>query len=151
MQNQLVLTGKFLGAKPTQFVGQNNYPVREFYVDITDNPQYPNTPGMQLRGDKVNLVDNLTPGTMIQVKFNLNGRKYVNKEGKDAVATNLDVWKIEVLHMQSAAVAPVNKPSIYAQPAPAPVGPRPVPVANAMPGKGGGLVEFAEPNDDLPF
>ena len=71
MQDQLVVTGKFLGASKTETVGQNNYTVRKFWIDITTNPDYPNTPEFQLKGDKVALVDNLQVGQMLQVKFNL--------------------------------------------------------------------------------
>lgn len=85
-----VLTGKYFGAKPTQLVGQNNYAIRNFYLDITDNPEYPPPPEFQLKGDKVNLVDNLQRGQTITVKFNIDGRKYTNHEGKAGVITNLN-------------------------------------------------------------
>ena len=151
MQQQLVVTGKFLGAKPTQLVGQNNYAVRPFYVDLTDNPDYPNTPEFQLKGDKVNLVDNLTKGQMIQVKFNIDGRKYTNRDGVAGVITNLNAWKIEVVQMQSAAVAPTPR---AAAPAPAMSGPgqyvAPAPAAAPAP-VAAGFEHQGEGSDDLPF
>jgi hypothetical protein len=150
MQQQLVVTGKFLGAKPTQLVGQNNYAVRPFYLDLTDNPEYPNTPEFQLKGDKVNLVDNLTKGQMVQVKFNIDGRKYTNREGRDGVITNLNVWKIEVVQMQSAAVAPAPR---AAAPAPVPTmsGPGQYSQQSAPAPVAAGVEHQGEGSDDLPF
>lgn len=109
MQDSLAVTGKFLGAAATETVGQNSFLVRKFYLDITTNPEWPNTPEFQLKGDKVNLVDNLQKGQIIQVKFNIDGRKYENAHsGKKGVITNLSAWKIEVVQMQSAAAVPAR-------------------------------------------
>lgn len=103
------VTGKFLGAGQTRQVGQNGLLVRSFWVDITANPQYPNTPEFQLKGDKVALVDNLTKGQQIKVSYNLNGRKVNRQDGKgEMVITNLDAWRIEVVTVTSAAT--VNTP-----------------------------------------
>jgi hypothetical protein len=147
MAQNLVITGKFLGAKETQLVGQNNYAIRSFYLDLTDNPDYPNTPEFQLKGDKVNLVDNLQKGQTIQVKFNIDGRKYdsTDRGGKKGVITNLTAWKIDVVQMQSAAVTPAPAAP---RPAPAPqmAGPGQYsqqPVAAGFDHQGG--------DDDLPF
>ncbi|GAB3767680.1 hypothetical protein GCM10028818_00920 [Spirosoma horti] len=143
MANELTVTGKFLGAKATESLGQNNFLVRKLYVDLTDNPDYPNTPEFQLTGDKVNLVDNLVKGQMIQVKFRLDGRKVTSREGKDMVITNLRVYKIDVVTTQSAAVAAPQAQALARQtPAPAP----------AMSGPGQYLNQQAEAgSDDLPF
>ncbi|MVM36514.1 DUF3127 domain-containing protein [Spirosoma sp. HMF3257] len=143
MSNQLTVTGKFLAALATEAVGQNNFLVRKFYVDLTENPDYPNTPEFQLTGDKVALVENLQRGQTVQVKFSIDGRKVRNKTtGKESVITNLKVWKIDVLTTQSAAVA-------------TPVAPRPAPApAPAISGPGQYAQQQAstgEQSDDLPF
>lgn len=106
MANQLTIAGTFLGANETKFVGKDGtFAVRPFWIDITDNAQYPNTPEFQLKGDKVNLVDNLRKGQTIEVSFNIDGRKYdkTNEGGKKGVITNLVAWRIKVISMQSAA------------------------------------------------
>jgi hypothetical protein len=149
MQDSLVVTGKFLGAKPTEEVGQNGFLKRVFYLDITTNTEYPNTPEFLLTGDKVNLVDNLTKGQTVQVKFNIDGRKFTSKAtGKEGVITQLRAWKIDVIQKQSAAVA-----------TPAPVRTAPSP-ATTMSGPGqyaaaapvaAGFEHQGETNDDLPF
>ena len=145
-----MITGKFLGASKIETVGQNGFLVRKFYVDITTNPEWPNTPEIKLKGDKVNLVDNLQKGQTIQVKLNIDGRKYDNTEkgGKKGVITELIAWKIDVVQMQSAAVAPARP---VAQ-APAMSGPgqyRTGAPAAAQPVAAG--FEHQDSGDDLPF
>lgn len=139
MQDSLVVTGKFLGAKPTEEVGTNGFLKRLFYIDITTNAEYPNTPEMVLTGDKVSLVDNLTKGQTIQVKFNIDGRKFTSKTtNKEGIITQLRAWKIDVVQMQSAAVA-TSAPARAA-----------APVA-AMAGPGQFATAATEEESDLPF
>ena len=146
MQDSLVVTGKFLGASKTESVGNNGFLVRKFYVDLTTNPEYPNTPEFQLTGDKVNLVDNLQKGQTVQVKFNIDGRKITTREGKEMVITNLRAWKIDVIQKQSAAVAPAP-----ARPAatPAPLAAMTGPGQYAQPSAGG--FDHQDDSNDLPF
>ncbi|GAB3803359.1 hypothetical protein GCM10028819_33140 [Spirosoma humi] len=142
MANELTVTGKFLGAKATESLGQNNFLVRKLYVDLTDNPDFPNTPELQLTGDKVNLVDNLVKGQLIQVKFRLDGRKVKTRDDKEMVITNLRVYKIDVVTTQSAAVAaPQAQAPARQTPAPAP----------AMSGPGQYMNQSNEESNDLPF
>ena len=131
MQDAQVVTGKYLGTGKVKEVGQNGYTVRSFWIDITTNPEYPNTPEFQLKGDKVNLVNDLKPGQTIVVKYNLDGRKYDKTAdgGKKGVVTNLNAWRIEVVQTQSAAAVaglpqtPVpNRTAGLPQPAPAGMG-----------------------------
>lgn len=147
MADQLVVTGKFLGATPTEAVGEKGFLVRKFYVDMTTNPEWPNTPEFKLKGDKVNLVDNLTKGQTIQVKFNLDGRKFENKTtGKKGVITELAAWKIDVVQMQSAAVAPVRPTApVAAMSGPGQYAPTP-----AAPAVAGGF-DHQDESNDLPF
>lgn len=146
MQDAQIITGKYLGAKSVETVGQNSLLIRKFYVDITTNPDYPNTPEFRLMGDRVSLVDNLQKGQTIQIRYNIDGRKFTNREGKEGVITNLTAWKIEVIQVHSAAVAPAQRP--VAQPAAvAPVAARSTAqsVAAEVP------FAFAGQDDDLPF
>lgn len=104
MATALQLTGKYLGTMSIQTVGQNAMQIRKFYIDITDNPAFPNTPEFQLKGDKVYLIDNVRVGQTITVHFNIDGRKYTNQQtGKSGVITNLSAWRIEIVQTQSAA------------------------------------------------
>lgn len=95
--------GKYLGASKITQVGQNNLLVRKFWLDTSDNPEYPNTPEFQLSSDKVTLVDNYKNGDLIEVSFSINGIKFTNKEGKTGVMTNLRAYKVSKLERESVA------------------------------------------------
>ena len=141
MQDTQVITGKFLGAGPIKYVGENNYAVRSFWIDITTNPDFPNTPELQLKGDKVNLVNELRKGQAVVIKYNLDGRKYdkTAEGGRKGVITNLNAWRIEVVQTQSAAT--VATPP-QAAPALRPAG---------MPQAATASPSFQEEDNDLPF
>ena len=95
MSSTLELTGKFLGAMPKKELS-NGKNVSSFYLDITDNPDYPSTPEFSLYGDKCDIVDNLKKGDEIKVMFNVSGKKYEKKDGSGSgVFTKLQAWKIE--------------------------------------------------------
>lgn len=119
--------------------------VRRFWMDITDNVDYPNTPEFNLKKDKVNLVDNLKKGDMIKVAFQLDGRKYdkTAEGGKKGVITNLVVWKIEVVRTQSAATIGNTAGPVVGGPSLPAVAPAVAPPLGAF--------ANADESEDLPF
>ena len=122
--NEVKLRGKYLGATQIKEVGTNGTKIRQFYVDISDNPEYPNTPEMQLINDKCTLVEHLTLGQEIEVFARLKGRKVVDKDGVERVYTNVEAWKINAIQRTSAAfvvpgqAAPTPAVGTFANPAP---------------------------------
>ena len=106
--NEVKLTGKYLGATEIKEVGANGTKVRQFWLDVSENAMYPNTPELQLMGDKCALVENLKPGTEIEVLANLKGRKVAMPDGKERVFTNVDAWRINIVQRTSAAFAPTT-------------------------------------------
>ncbi len=135
-----VITGKYLGAGSINTVGQNSYTVRSLWMDITSNPEFPNTPEFQLKGDKVNLVNDLRQGQTVIVKYNLDGRKFdkTAEGGKKGVITNLNAWRIEVVQTQSAAA--VSTPA-----------PPAAPVRSGLPQPAPASKSFIEEENELPF
>ena len=125
MATSFQLTGKYLGCSKVKTVGQNNTQVRSFWLDVTDNPQYPNTPEFGLRGDRIYLPDSIAVGQQITVHFNLNGRKYdkTASGGGKGVINNIDCWKIDIVQTQSAAAPPSQRQAAPAprQPAQSPI------------------------------
>jgi hypothetical protein len=99
--SNFILSGKYLGAGKTQEVGANKFKVRRFWLDCTTNPQYPNTPELQLSGLNVTMVDGLSNGQEIEVSVRLDGRKFKNKEGKEGIINSLVVWKVSVIKKES--------------------------------------------------
>ena len=95
MQNSFEIEGKFLGTG-TRKTLDNGKDVSSFYLDVTDNVDYPNCPEFNLYDLKCDLVNDLKKGDKIKVTFNIAGKKYTNKTtGKTGVFTNLQTWKIE--------------------------------------------------------
>lgn len=101
--NNFIATGKFIAAtKPKPLSNGKN--VRSFYLDMTDNPEYPNTPEFNLYGDKCSIVDGIKKDQPIEVTFNLSGKKYKSsKTGKDAVFTGLQAWKVDLIEVGQEA------------------------------------------------
>lgn len=119
MTNEVKLVGKYLGASAIREVGINAMKVRDFWIDISDNPEYPNTPELNLSGDKCALVEGLTKGAEIEVFARLAGNKFRDKEGKQRVFTNIRVWRINVVQRQSAAfVSTPTEASAFSTPSP---------------------------------
>lgn len=92
---QIQVKGKFIAAaKYVQHT--DSFGSQKFYVDITDNPEYPNQAEFQVPNQKVNL-DNFKKGDDVEVSCNLRGRKVQSKkDGKEYFIQNLDAWKVVV-------------------------------------------------------
>lgn len=70
---------------------------RELIIEYAENPQYPQKVKFEAINDKCALLDTLSPGQQVEVHFNLDGRKWTDKNGKDQYFNSLKIWKINVL------------------------------------------------------
>jgi hypothetical protein len=108
--NTYKIQGKFLGKSPIKTVEGKSTRYRSFWLDCTDNPEFPNTPEFNLLNDKCDLVENIKPGDYMNVQFNINGRKWEKTDDngfvKKGVNTTLSVWKLELI--QYTAPTPVS-------------------------------------------
>ena len=89
----LTQSGKLLGIGKENQVTES-FKKRLFWLQHGDNPEYLQITEFQLSQDKTDIIDHFKVGETIEVSFNLRGRKWTNKEGKDMVFNTLDVWKI---------------------------------------------------------
>lgn len=87
---------------------------RELIVEYAENPQYPDFIKFEAIQDKCNLLDKCKVGDEVEVFFNLRGRKWTDKSGKDAYFNTLQVWRVNVLdaNSSSAAASPELAPPI---------------------------------------
>jgi hypothetical protein len=99
MSSFIQLSGKFLG-KRVKEVGEKKTKICNFWLDITDNPQFPNTPEFQIMGEKISLLDNIVANDNIQIRFNLRGTKIQNSEGKSYIINNLNVYSIAKISIE---------------------------------------------------
>jgi hypothetical protein len=68
---------------------------REFVVEITDNPKYPQVVLFQLTGDRCDQIDRCQVGDEVRIEFSLRGREWKSPQGELKYFNSLDVWTIE--------------------------------------------------------
>lgn len=68
---------------------------RELIVKEASNPQYPQYIKIEAINDRCKLFDGLSIGQSVTVHYNLNGREWVNKDGKKQWFNSLMAWKVE--------------------------------------------------------
>jgi len=71
------------------------FQVREFVVEIADNPQYPQFVQFQVTGTRCEVLDDYSVGDEVSLQFNLRGREWKSPKGEIKYFNSLDVWTIE--------------------------------------------------------
>lgn len=88
------ISGKLHATFEAQQVTQR-FRKREFVVELSDNPDYPQFVMFQLTGDRCDNIDGFNIGDVVNVEFNLRGREWTSPQGETKYFNSLDVWKIE--------------------------------------------------------
>ena len=68
---------------------------REFVLELTDNPRYPQFVQFQLSHDRCEKIDGLKVGDEVRVEFSLRGREWTSPSGDVKFFNSLDVWSID--------------------------------------------------------
>ena len=68
---------------------------RSFVLEHGDNPQYLENVLFELHQDRCSILDNFKVGDMVDVSFNLKGRKWTNENGIVKYLNTLNAWKID--------------------------------------------------------
>jgi len=134
--NAMEIKAKLLEIFNTQQISQS-FRKREFVVEYSENPQYPEYVKFELIQDKCDLMDSFKAGDMVNVSFNLKGRKWTDPKGEVKYFNSLQAWRITP--EQAAAPAPSAAPAAAG-------GTPPPPAANDEPE----WLSSGE-DDDLPF
>ena len=87
-------TGKLHTIFDTKQVSER-FSKREFVVEVTDNPKYPQVVLFQLTGDRCAQLDALSVGDQVRIEFSLRGREWKSPQGEVKYFNSLDVWTIE--------------------------------------------------------
>lgn len=87
-------TGKLHTIFETKQVSER-FSKREFVVEMTDNPKYPQVVLFQLTGDRCAQLDGFAVGDQIRIEFSLRGREWRSPQGEIKYFNSLDVWKVE--------------------------------------------------------
>ncbi len=87
-------TGKLHTIFDTKQVSER-FSKREFVVEMSDNPKYPQMVLFQLTGDRCAQLDQFAVGDDVRVDFSLRGREWKSPAGELKYFNSLDVWKVE--------------------------------------------------------
>ena len=87
------IKAKLLELFNTQQISQS-FRKREFVVEYSENPQYPEFVKFELIQDKCDLLDSMKAGDMVNVSFNLKGRKWTDPQGQVKYFNSLQAWRI---------------------------------------------------------
>ena len=68
---------------------------REFVVEYSENPQYPEFVKFEFIQEKCELLDNYADGDEVEISFNLKGRKWTDPQGTVKYFNTLQAWKID--------------------------------------------------------
>lgn len=99
------IAGKILEVFETQQVSAS-FKKREFVVEYSENPQYPEFIKFETIQDKVSLLDGLAAGMEVKVEFNLKGRKWTDPQGQTKYFNTLQAWRITPQSGEAAAAPP---------------------------------------------
>ena len=69
---------------------------RDFVLEVTENPDYPQYVTFQLTGNRCGLIDSFNIGDELKISFNLKGNKWGGPDGNTKYFNSLDAWKIEI-------------------------------------------------------
>lgn len=100
------IKGKLVEIGETQQLTET-FQKREFVIEFSENPEYPEFIKFELIKDKCALLDKLNNGDEIDVSFNLKGRKWVDADKNVKYFNSLQAWKIEVVSKQENAAGDV--------------------------------------------
>jgi len=90
----LEATGKLHAIHEAQQVTER-FRKREFVVELSDNPRYPQYVQFQLTGDRCESIDGLNVGDEVRIEFSLRGREWKSPQGQVKYFNSLDVWTID--------------------------------------------------------
>lgn len=108
------------------------FQLREFVVEMSDNPQYPQFVQFQVTGTRCDVLNDFSVGEEVALQFNLRGREWKSPKGEIKYFNSLDVWIIEHAGASDSQAAPSYADE---QPPPVVAGNEPPPLTD----------------DDLPF
>ena len=81
---------------------------REFVVEYSSNPDYPQPLQFEMVQDRCELLDAFHEGQEIEVHFDLRGREWTNPQGEVKYFNSIQGWRIE--NMGQAAGNPEMPP-----------------------------------------
>ncbi len=88
------IKGKLIEKFDTQDVS-DSFRKREFVVEYSENPQYPELLKFELIQSNCDQLNDFEIGDEIDVTFNLKGRKWTDPQGNDKYFNSLQAWRLD--------------------------------------------------------
>ncbi len=88
------IEGKLIEKSETQNVS-DTFKKREFVIEYAENPQYPEYIKLELIQANCQQLDGYKVGDMLNISFNLKGRKWTDPKGETKYFNSLQAWKID--------------------------------------------------------
>ncbi len=121
------IQGKLIEIFETQQVS-DRFRKREFVLEYATNPEYPEFLKFELVQDRCEQLDGFQVNETLQVRFDLKGRRWTDRQGQVKYFNSLQAWQLSRLQ---ADAQPSSEPPSVPQDMPLP--------------------EPPPPGDDLPF
>lgn len=87
------IKGKVFSVGKTETVTEK-FKKRELIVEYAENPEYVEYIKFEATQNKVELLDKIRVGDDVEISFNLRGRGWKDKFGKQNYTNNLVIWKL---------------------------------------------------------
>lgn len=68
---------------------------REFVIEYAENPKYTELLKFELTQDNCDILNAFSEGEVVEVYFNLRGRKWTDPKGEVKYFNSLQAWKIQ--------------------------------------------------------
>jgi len=88
------IKAKLIEKYETATLGTGGFRKRVFVVEYAENPEYPEFIKFELIQDKCDELDKFELGAIIDIAFNLKGRKWTNPKGEVVYFNSLQAWKL---------------------------------------------------------
>ena len=89
------INGKVLLVGKTQQVTEK-FKKRDLVIEYAENPTYPEQVKFEANQAGCEKLDELREGDEVTVHFNLRGRAWKDKSGKDQYFNTLSIWKVDL-------------------------------------------------------
>ena len=90
---------------------------REFVVEYTSNPDYPQPLQFEMVQDRCELLDSFEVGQEVEIFFDLRGREWTNPQGQVKYFNTLQAWKL-VSEQSSVTTSPTTSAQKTSAPVP---------------------------------
>ena len=84
---------------------------RVLIIEDNEKPDYVQYIKMEVKQDKVTLLDSLKLGQTVTAHININGRKYTDKKGEEQVFVTLDCWRLDMDTQAQNPPVDINTPA----------------------------------------